>query len=111
PELPRLDGVSVACIDRDDAARELLREVLAPQGIEVRPFASGDAALAWLGATPLEQWPQAVLCDISLGAGADGYEVIGEGRRSEESRSVPPSERLPAIALTGLGTSDRKSVV
>ena len=105
PELPRLDGVSVACIDRDDAARELLREVLAPQGIEVRPFASGDAALAWLAATPLEQWPQALLCDISLGAGADGYEVIGEVRRIEESRSVPPSERLPAIALTGLATS------
>lgn len=103
--LPSLKGVSVACIDRDDEARELVRDVLVPQGVDFRPFSSGDAALAWLAATPVERWPHVLLCDISLGAGADGYEVIGEVRRIEEGRRVPPSERLPAIALTALSSS------
>ncbi|MFA9441624.1 ATP-binding cassette domain-containing protein [Uliginosibacterium sp. sgz301328] len=103
--VPGLSGVTVACIDDDDEARQLLGEVLIPEGIEVRPFASGRAALAWLAATPAEQWPQALLCDISLADGEDGYEVIGQVRELEEQRQVPPGRRLPAIALTGLASS------
>jgi ATP-binding cassette subfamily B protein len=103
--LPRLEGVSVACIDRDEQARELLHELLVPRGIRILPFASGDEALAWFAATLVDEWPQVLLCDISLGAGADGYEVIGEVRRIEERLGVAPGQRLPAIALTGLSTS------
>src|SRR5690606_14611767 len=61
-KLPPLDGIAVACVDRDDRARELLREVLAARGVDVRTFASGNDALAWFAATPFEQWPQVILC-------------------------------------------------
>ena len=103
--LPPLAGVSVACVDDDEEALELLRELLAPQGIEVRPFTSGRTTIAWLTETPVEHWPQVMLCDISLADGEDGYAVIERVRDLEQERGVSPEQRLPAIALTALASS------
>src|SRR5690606_3852127 len=63
-------------------------------------FASGMTVLAALREQASEQWPDVIVCDISLGE-IDGYEVISTIRQIEESRNIPLSRRLPAIALSG----------
>jgi ATP-binding cassette subfamily B protein len=95
-----LQGMKVFIADDQQEARELLAAVLEDRGAETELFASGDALLHTLRERSPTDWPDVLVCDISLGE-PDGYEVIGEIRRMEAERSSPLAQRLPAIALSG----------
>jgi ATP-binding cassette subfamily B protein len=95
-----LQGMKVFIADDQQEARELLAAVLEDRGAETELFASGSALLHTLRERAPTDWPDVLVCDISLGE-PDGYEVIGEIRRMEAERSSPLAQRLPAIALSG----------
>src|SRR5690606_11576633 len=70
-------------------------------------YESGDSLLLALRTTPASEWPDVLICDISLGE-PDGYEVIAAIRQMEAERSSSLAQRLPAIALSGYsGSEDR----
>ncbi|MBA3590562.1 ABC transporter transmembrane domain-containing protein [Methylibium sp.] len=100
-----LAGLRVFAIDDDADARAVIRHLLELEGAQVLSFISGTQALAWLEAQPRPQWPQLVVCDIALGQ-EDGHAVIRRVREIEAERGVPPGERVPAIALSGLARGD-----
>ncbi|HEV7914283.1 MAG TPA: ATP-binding cassette domain-containing protein, partial [Albitalea sp.] len=95
-----LAGLRVLCIDDSADARESLQTLLEMQGAQVLAFGRGTEALAWLEQLPHSEWPNAVLCDISLGD-EDGYAVVRRIRQIEAERGVRLEQRVPAIALTG----------
>lgn len=98
---PGLDGLRVMAVDDHDDAREALQGLLELEGAEVKSFASGEQALAWLESHATGQWPQVLVCDIALGS-ESGHHVVRRIRQMEQQRGVPLEERLPAVALTGL---------
>jgi ATP-binding cassette subfamily B protein len=98
-----LAGLTVMCIDDHPDALETLGLMLQGEGARVQPFQRGRDALAWLEACPTEQWPQLVVCDISLGDEEDGHAVLRRLRQIEAQRGIALEQRLPAIALTGRG--------
>lgn len=95
-----LQGLKVFIADDQQEARELLAAVLEDRGAQAELFASGGAVLQALRERVPSDWPDVLVCDISLGE-PDGYEVIGEIRRMEAQRSSSLAQRLPAIALSG----------
>src|SRR5581483_3899177 len=97
---PRIEGTSIAIVDDQDDARELLATVLEAKGADVRAFARGGEARGWFERTPHEAWPDLLVCDIGL-PDEDGYAVVHALRAIEAERGVPLPERMPAIALTG----------
>jgi ATP-binding cassette, subfamily B, bacterial len=97
---PRIEGTSIAIVDDQDDARELLATVLEAKGADVRAFARGGEARGWFARTPHEAWPDLLVCDIGL-PDEDGYAVVHALRAIEAERGVPLPERMPAIALTG----------
>jgi ATP-binding cassette subfamily B protein len=86
----------------DDAAdaREALQMLLEAEGARVQACDGAATALAWLEQHERREWPQAIVCDISLGDG-DGYQLIRRIRALEQQRGVTLDARVPAIALTG----------
>src|SRR3546814_20100088 len=72
----RLKGLTVYIADDQEEARQLVGEVLSEQGCEVQLFASGLSLLSALRERAPDQWPNALICDISL----------GEPDRSDERR-------------------------
>ncbi|MFW7342662.1 ATP-binding cassette domain-containing protein [Pollutimonas sp. H1-120] len=96
----RLRGLTVFITDDQEEARELLGDVLLDQGCEVELFSSGLSLLSALRERTPDQWPNALICDISLGE-PDGYEVITQIRNMEAQRKSSLAQRLPAIALSG----------
>jgi ATP-binding cassette subfamily B protein len=102
-----LQGLALAVVDDDPAVREVLAEVLEGDGAQVVAYADGHSLLSQLEATPGEQWPDALICDLSLGDD-DGHRVIQAVRALEARRAVRHEARLPAIALSGYaGVEDR----
>jgi PAS domain S-box-containing protein len=99
--LPRLDGVRVLLVDDQEEARFLLANTLNSWGAVVTMAASGPEARARLAESSFD----VLVCDIAM-PGEDGYEVIGQIRRSERQRRVPPAQRLPAIALTAMARAE-----
>jgi ATP-binding cassette subfamily B protein len=95
-----LEGMRVFIADDQQEARELLAAVLEDRGAQTELFASGNAVLQALRERPAGDWPDVLVCDISLGE-PDGYQVIGEIRRMEAERSSSLAQRLPAIAVSG----------
>jgi CheY-like chemotaxis protein len=93
-------GVGILLVDDDAVSRQVLSEMLAFRGAEVRAVPSASAALAAIG----ERVPDVVLCDIVM-PDEDGYSLI------RRIRSLPADQggRVPAVAVTALATrADRK---
>src|ERR1041384_3983794 len=88
----------VLVIDDDEAAREILVELLGRIGYHA--FASGDGAtgLQWLAGAAVP--PQAVLLDLRM-PGLDGFEVLRRYRAEGGT--------APVIALSAM--DDKESVV
>ncbi|HEV8314768.1 MAG TPA: ABC transporter transmembrane domain-containing protein [Burkholderiaceae bacterium] len=95
-----LQGLSVMAIDDAADAREALQMLLEAEGARVQACDGAATALAWLEQHERREWPQAIVCDISLGDG-DGYQLIRRIRALEQQRGVTLDARVPAIALTG----------
>jgi CheY-like chemotaxis protein len=90
--LADLSGIRVLVVEDDIDAREMLEEVLAGQGAEVRGAGNGADAVALVGS-----WrPDVLVSDIGL-PDMDGYALI---RRVRELGADAGGE-VPAIALTG----------
>ncbi len=87
-----LEGVSVLVVDDDVDTRDLLAELLAMFGMEVRQAASGNAAFRMFR----EQRPAILLSDIRMGDGS-GLDLI------RLIRALPPEAGglTPAIAISG----------
>jgi PAS domain S-box-containing protein len=83
-----LRGVRVLVVDDENDARELLEQVLASYGAEVRSAPSASAALGLLA----EWQPEILLSDISMPE-VDGYSFIAQVRKTYNGI-------MPAIALT-----------
>ena len=101
---PALPGASVMVIDDLADARESLQMLLDTEGAHVQTFDTGQGALAWLGNHDVREWPGLIICDIALGE-EDGHEVIRQVRHIEDQRGLALGQRVPAVALSGLGGS------
>ena len=98
--LSTLQDAYVMVVDDQPEAREMLAEILRDNGARVAEHKDGEQALAAFEALPVEQWPQVLICDLTLGD-IDGYEVVGRIRAMEAERGAALAHRLPAIALSG----------
>jgi signal transduction histidine kinase/ActR/RegA family two-component response regulator len=85
-----LTGVSVLVVEDNDDSRKLLQTILTRAGAVVEVAESVATALRILDGA----WPDIVISDIEM-PGEDGYSLIRKIRLQE-----PPSQRVPAIALT-----------
>src|SRR5690606_5028403 len=95
-----LKGLNIAVVDDQNEAREVLGESLRDAGAQVGLFSSGTAIVQAVAESTLDQWPDLLICDITLGD-TDGYRVIGKIRRLEAERHIPLADRMPAVALSG----------
>ncbi|HXH40533.1 MAG TPA: ATP-binding protein [Thermoanaerobaculia bacterium] len=87
----RLDGIQVLLVEDDDATRKMLHAVLGRFGADVSVARSAEEALSILAGRPL----CVIVSDLAM-PGQDGYDFIGNVRRTIDSASV----RVPSIALT-----------
>ncbi len=93
-DLADLSGLRVLVVEDDIDAREMLMDVLAAQGAEVKGAGNGADAIDLVSS-----WnPDVLVSDIGL-PDHDGYYLI------RKVRALSPAEggRVPAIALTGYG--------
>ena len=102
-----LQNVAAMLVDDQDEAREMIADVLKDNGAQVREYANGEQAVAAFAAMPADQWPDVLICDLSLGD-MDGYEVITRVRAMEAERGAALSVRLPAIALSGFAETESR---
>ncbi len=87
----------VFVIDDQPEVVELLSDLLAERGKQVRGFADGDKALAALESSP--EGAALILLDLDLGPGRrQGMEILADLRQRHAE--------LPVIILTGKGTVD-----
>jgi len=109
PDIKRsnLHNVSIMLVDDQDEAREMIADVLKDNGALVREYPNGEQAVAAFAAMPAEQWPDVLICDLSLGD-MDGYEVITRVRAMEAERGAALALRLPAIALSGFSETESR---
>lgn len=96
-----LGGMRLLCVDDDEDALASLAALLEAEGAQVEAVSSGREALQRLSARDSAHWPDALLCDIVLGQ-EDGHAVARSIRSLEALRETPLSQRLPAVALTGM---------
>ena len=85
-----LTGVSVLVVEDNDDSRKLLHTILTRSGAAVKVAESAATALRLLAG----EWPDIVISDIEM-PGEDGYSLMRKIRLQE-----PPSQHVPAIALT-----------
>src|SRR5205814_9871457 len=88
----------VLVIDDDEAAREILVELLGRVGYHAFAAPDGRAGLEWLAGAAIP--PQAVLLDLRM-PGIDGFEVLRRYRAE--------GGQAPVIALSAM--DDKESVV
>ena len=100
-----LEGLRIILIDDESDARESLTLLLEAEGAAVLSFGMGTEALAWLRSHGQNSWPQAIVCDVMLDH-EDGHAIVRAVRQLEAERGVSLDARVPAIALTGLGSTD-----
>src|SRR5947209_4305898 len=86
-----MSAARILVVDDEEGNRRLLREILEPQGYEVREAADGDEALAAMA----ESAPDLVLLDLMMPR-RDGYSVC------REIKSDPRTRLVPVIILTTL---------
>ncbi|HEU4404528.1 MAG TPA: response regulator [Polyangiaceae bacterium] len=96
---PGLDALRVLVVDDDRDAREALRSVLEPCGVEVTTAASAAEALARFRERP----PDVLVSNVGLPRD-DGYALI------RQVRALPPAAggRTPAVALTAYARSEER---
>jgi len=96
--LPRLDGTRILVVDDEADASEVVAELLATQGAEVRRAHSAEAARALL-----DEWrPSLIVSDVGM-PGEDGYAFIARWRTE-----AGDAARIPAVALTAYaGRTDK----
>jgi putative two-component system response regulator len=82
---------TVLVVDDQAANRELLRELLAPKGLQVQTAADGAEALARF----FEHPPDLVLLDIQMPR-LDGFEVC------RRMKADPQTRLIPVVIMTGL---------
>ncbi|HMF86852.1 MAG TPA: response regulator, partial [Gemmatimonadaceae bacterium] len=80
PERP----ACVLIVDDERANRDLLKVMLAPEGLLLLTASSGEEALALLA----HQAPDLILLDVMM-PGMDGYEVAGKIKGNPATSSVP----------------------
>jgi signal transduction histidine kinase/CheY-like chemotaxis protein len=91
---PSLEGMRALFVDDEADARELITQMLAQVGAEVRTAASATEALA-----ACDEWrPDVIISDIGM-PGEDGYVLMKKLRARESERGG----HIPAIALTAYG--------
>jgi signal transduction histidine kinase/DNA-binding response OmpR family regulator len=74
----------VLIVDDERANRDLLKVMLAPEGLLLLTASSGEEALALLAHQP----PDLILLDVMM-PGMDGYEVAGKIKSNPDTSSVP----------------------
>jgi signal transduction histidine kinase/DNA-binding response OmpR family regulator len=74
----------VLIVDDERANRDLLKVMLAPEGLLLLTASSGEEALALLAHQP----PDLILLDVMM-PGMDGYEVAGKIKGNPDTSSVP----------------------
>ena len=95
-----LAGLQVLVVDDDADATALMREVLEAVGASVVSADSGAEALRVLA----RAMPDVLVTDIGM-PGMDGFELVGEIRRSAD----PALRNLPAAALTAYARSEDRT--
>jgi CheY-like chemotaxis protein len=95
-----LAGLQVLVVDDEADATTLMREVLEAAGASVISAASGPEALRVLATTAAD----VLVTDIGM-PGMDGFELVGELRRSPNSAL----RNLPAAALTAYARSEDRA--
>jgi CheY-like chemotaxis protein len=103
PVKPRLGYVGprqrVLVVDNEEAARELLVQLLLPPGFEVRTAASGHDALDLLASG---YQPHAVFMDLAM-PGIDGWETVRRLRVLEQATQRPAAH----VAIVSANAFDR----
>jgi CheY-like chemotaxis protein len=101
--LSRLDGVKILVVDDEPDTNEVLQELFASCGAEVRVAASARQALEIL-----DRWrPTVIVSDIGM-PDQDGYAFIRQVREREPERGG----ETPAVALTAYSrVEDRVKVL
>jgi signal transduction histidine kinase/ActR/RegA family two-component response regulator len=89
-EFSDLTGISILVVEDNDDSRKLLETILSRAGASVQTAESVPIALRVLAG----MWPDILISDIEM-PGEDGYSLIRKIRLQE-----PPSQHIPAIALT-----------
>jgi ATP-binding cassette subfamily B protein len=98
--LQSLAGVRVMVVDDQPDVLQVVTAVLQVHGGAVEGLLTGQAALDHLRERPSSDWPDVLVCDLSLGD-IDGYQVLQEVRRTESDRNTNLPDLMPAVALTG----------
>jgi ATP-binding cassette subfamily B protein len=106
--MPTLSGLKIMVIDDQDDARDALQYGLRAHGARVEAVGSAAAALSLLGRLALEEWPNALVCDIAM-PDEDGYTFIRRLRLMEADRRIALAQRVPAIALSGYADSEDRT--
>jgi signal transduction histidine kinase/PleD family two-component response regulator len=98
-----LGGLRILIVDDEQDTRELVQEVLARQGAEVRVSGSAAEALRTLAA-----WnPDLLISDVGMPV-EDGYELIKQVRRFDAEHHG----HIPAVALTAyVGAEDHRRAI
>jgi PAS domain S-box-containing protein len=104
PNRRMITGVRVMTVDDQEEARVMLTALLSQCGAVVTTFSSGVEALAFLSALPKEEWPEVLVCDLSM-PDEDGYTVLARVRALERELGIKTSRQIPAIALTAMARS------
>jgi ATP-binding cassette subfamily B protein len=94
--------------EEGEEPREALQLLLGLEGAPVLAFDNGRPALACLAAHDSAQWPDVLVCDLTLG-GIDVIHVVQGLRQIEADRGAAGQPSLPAIALTGLTGESARS--
>src|SRR5262245_10885836 len=101
-DMPCLRGVRVLLVEDEPDSRDLLTQVLAHAGAEVRSSSSAAEALAEID----RELPDVLVSDIGLPE-QDGYDLIAQVRGRADAASA-----VPAVALTGYASErDRARVL
>ncbi len=102
PDAPSLRGVSVLLVDDEPDARTLVRRLLEDYEATVQTAASAAEAVKLFRQQP----PSVLVSDIGM-PGEDGYELIRQIRKIEESQAGA----VPALALTAYARAEDKKLV
>ncbi|MBW4572728.1 MAG: PAS domain S-box protein [Tolypothrix carrinoi HA7290-LM1] len=98
--LPILEGLRVLVVDDEVDARELIKAMLQPLGVQVKAAASAIEALVTLQAFQ----PDVLVSDIGM-PGENGYALIRQLRALEQEQL----RRIPAVALTAYARAEDRT--
>ncbi|ARP83394.1 ABC transporter ATP-binding protein [Bordetella genomosp. 8] len=100
-----LQGARVFLVDDSEEERARVGAAMQRAGADVRYFKTGGALLDALRGAPENDWPDALVCDVTLDD-MDGYAMVAAVRQLEAARGVGLANRIPAIAISGHSASE-----